>query len=76
MKLKALIYSKGLKQWDIARRLGWTESRLSRFITGRQKLSHEELISLSEALEISECELSRIIEVKGRDKGDKSSGTR
>ena len=61
MKLKALIYSKGLSQWDVARRLGWTESRLSRYITGRQLPSNGDLLSLSRVLEVPENELRLII---------------
>jgi len=64
MKLKALIYSKGLTQWDIARRLGWTESRLSRFITGRQLPSDDEFGALSEVLGVPETKLRQLIEVK------------
>jgi len=64
MKLKALIYSQGLCQWDIARRLGWTESRLSRFITGRQVPSKDELIALSEVLHISVAKLRQSIKTK------------
>ena len=64
MKLKALIYSKGLTQWAIARRLGWTESRLSRFITGRQIPSNGELIALSKALGVPEAKLRQLIEGK------------
>jgi transcriptional regulator with XRE-family HTH domain len=61
MKLKALIYDKGLNQWEIARRLGWTESRLSRYITGRQFPSDEDLLRLSAVLKISEDELRQIL---------------
>jgi len=61
MTLKSLIYSKGLTQWDIAKRLGWTESRLSRYITGRQLPSNVDLSSLSSVLEVPENELRRII---------------
>jgi len=50
MKLKALIYGKGLTQWAIAQRLGWSESRLSRFITGRQVPSDDEFLALSKVL--------------------------
>jgi transcriptional regulator with XRE-family HTH domain len=64
MKLKALIYSKGLTQWDIARRLGWTESRLSRFITGRQIPSNDELIALSGILGVPEPKLRHLINTK------------
>jgi transcriptional regulator with XRE-family HTH domain len=64
MTLKALIYSQGLTQWDIARRLGWTESRLSRFITGRQMPSNEELTALSGVLGVSEPRLRRLIELR------------
>ncbi len=65
MKLKALIYSKGLTQWAIARRLGWTESRLSRFITGRQIPSDDEFLALSKVLGVPETKLRQLIEVKG-----------
>lgn len=61
MKLKALIYSKGLTQWDIARRLGWTESRLSRFITGRQVPSNGELTALSKVLGVPETKLHQLM---------------
>jgi transcriptional regulator with XRE-family HTH domain len=64
MKLKALIYSKGLNQWAIAQRLGWTESRLSRFITGRQIPSDGELIALSKVLGVPEAKLRQLIEMK------------
>lgn len=64
MKLKALIYGMGLTQWDIARRLGWTESRLSCFITGRQVPSDGEVIALSKVLGVSEAKLRQLIEVK------------
>ena len=64
MRLKALIYSKGLSQWDIARRLGWTESRLSRFITGRQIPSDDEFLALSQVLGVRERKLRQLIEVK------------
>ena len=64
MKLKALIYSKGLTQWVIAQRLGWTESRLSRFITGRQVPSDDEFIALSKVLGVSEAKLRQLIEIK------------
>jgi transcriptional regulator with XRE-family HTH domain len=64
MKLKALIYSKGLNQWDIAKRLGWTESRLSRFITGRQIPSDGEVIALSKVLGVHEAKLRQLIEMK------------
>jgi transcriptional regulator with XRE-family HTH domain len=64
MKLKALIYGMGLTQWDIARRLGWTESRLSRFITGRQVPSDDEFDALSDVLGVPERKLRQLIEVK------------
>ena len=64
MKLKALIYSKGLTQWGIAKRLGWSESRLSRFITGRQIPSDDEFVSLSKVLGVPETKLRQLIEVK------------
>jgi len=64
MRLKSLIYGKGLNQWQVARRLGWTESRLSRFITGRQVPSDGELIALSEVLGVSETKLRKLIEMK------------
>ncbi len=64
MRLKALIYGKGFTQWAIARKLGWTESRLSRFITGRQVPSDCELIALSEVLGVSETKLRKLIEMK------------
>lgn len=64
MRLKGLIYSKGLTQWAIARRLGWSESRLSRFVTGRQVPSHDEFIALSEVLGVSETKLRQFIELK------------
>lgn len=63
MKLKSLIYGKGFSQWDVARRLGWTESKLSRYITGRQLPSDDDLQALSGVLEISENELRQIIEM-------------
>lgn len=63
MKLKSLIYGKGFSQWDVARRLGWTESKLSRYITGRQLPSDDDLLALSGVLEISENELRQIIEM-------------
>jgi transcriptional regulator with XRE-family HTH domain len=61
MKLKVLIYSNGFNQWDIARRLGWTESRLSRFITGRQVPSDEELMALSGILGVPKQKLRQLI---------------
>jgi transcriptional regulator with XRE-family HTH domain len=64
MKLKALIYNKGLNQWDIAKRLGWTESRLSRFITGRQIPSDDEVIALSKVLGVPEAKIRQLIAVK------------
>lgn len=64
MKLKALIFSKGFKQWDIARQLGWTESRLSRFITGRQVPSNKDLTALSRVLGVPVRQLRQLIEVK------------
>lgn len=64
MKLKALIYSKGLTQWAIAQRLGWSESRLSRFITGRQVPSNDEFLALSKVLGVPETKLRQLIEVK------------
>jgi transcriptional regulator with XRE-family HTH domain len=64
MKLKALIYSKGLTQWAIAQRLGWTESRLSRFITGRQIPSDAEVIALSKVLGVPEAKIRQLIAVK------------
>lgn len=64
MKLKALIYSKGLTQWAIAQRLGWTESRLSRFITGRQIPSDAEVIALSKVLGVPDAKIRQLIAVK------------
>jgi transcriptional regulator with XRE-family HTH domain len=64
MRLKALIYGKGLNQWDVARRLGWTESRLSRFITGRQVPSDDEFIALSKVLGVPETKLRQLINTK------------
>lgn len=64
MNLKGLIYSKGLTQWAIAQRLGWSESRLSRFITGRQVPSDDEFIALSKVLGVSDAKLRRLIEIK------------
>ena len=64
MKLKGLIHGKGLSQWDIARQLGWTESRLSRFITGRQVPSDDEVVALSKVLSVSEAKLRQLIKVK------------
>jgi transcriptional regulator with XRE-family HTH domain len=61
MKLKALIYSKGVNQWTVAKRLGWTESHLSRIITGRQVPSDDEFIALSEVLGVSETKLRQFI---------------
>jgi len=64
MMLKALIYSKGLTQWAIAQRLGWSESRLSRFITGRQVPSDDEFVALSEVLAVPERKLRQLINTK------------
>jgi transcriptional regulator with XRE-family HTH domain len=64
MRLKALIYNRGFTQWDVARRLGWTESRLSRFITGRQVPSDDEFIALSKVLRVSETKLRQFMELK------------
>jgi transcriptional regulator with XRE-family HTH domain len=61
MRLKALIYGNGLTQWAVAQRLGWTESRLSRFVTGRQIPSHEELEALSGVLGVPEPRLRQLL---------------
>ena len=60
MKLKSLIYGKGLSQWDVAKQLKWSESKLSRFITGRQLPSNEDLLRLSRVLKVPENELRKI----------------
>jgi transcriptional regulator with XRE-family HTH domain len=62
MNLKSFIYSKGLSQWDVAKRLGWTETRLSRFITGRQVPSEAEVIALSEVLGLSVSKLRQFMD--------------
>jgi transcriptional regulator with XRE-family HTH domain len=64
MKLKGLIYSQGLNQWTEAKRLGWTESHLSRLITGRQVPTNDEFIALSGVLGVPETKLRKLIEMK------------
>ena len=51
VNLKALIYSKGLTQWDVCRKIGWNESRLSRVVTGRQCPSDEDLATIFDVLD-------------------------
>jgi transcriptional regulator with XRE-family HTH domain len=62
MNLKALIFSKGLTQWELCRRIGWHESKLSRIVTGRQSLSPDELQVLAKVLKVSVKELQDAIE--------------
>lgn len=61
MKLKALIFSKGLTQWQLCQRIGWHESKLSRIITGRTSPSPNDLKVLALALGVSPENLQRIV---------------
>lgn len=63
MRLKGLIYTKGLSQWAVAQKLGWTESRLSRVVTGRQIPTDEEFTALSRVLGVSETKIRQLIDV-------------
>lgn len=63
MNLKGLIYGRGFTQWGIARKLNWTESRVSRIVTGRVCPSEEDLEAISSVLELGVKDLEDVIQV-------------
>ena len=57
--LKSLILRHGRSQWQLCRKLGWPEAKLSRFVTGRRVPSQQDIEELAKALEVSSEELRK-----------------
>ena len=50
-RLRARIWENGLRQWELSRRSGISEFKISRFLNAHTELSEEETQRLQEAVE-------------------------
>ena len=59
LKLKTLLISKGMKQWEFAKKIGINESTLSKIITGRLQPSPSLMQNICKTLKVSNDDLAR-----------------
>lgn len=52
-EIKKLLIDRGMKQYQLADRLGMRETALSKLLTGRQKLSPEQAAKIASVLGLS-----------------------
>lgn len=57
MKLKEIRLKRGLTQEEVGKILGVNDSTISKYEMGKRKLSHDQIIKLSIALEVTPNEL-------------------
>lgn len=55
--IKILLAKKGLRQKDLAQKMGWTEKKLSNALTGRKVIDDSTIRSFCEALEVTPNDL-------------------
>lgn len=51
LRLKAAIYAAGLRQCEVAHRVGVTEDRVSKLVTGRRRATPEEMAQIAQVLD-------------------------
>lgn len=66
MTWKACLRQAGLRQHEVAAKIGTSESRLSRAVHGRAKLYPEELSRLAQVLRVPVEEVGRLMPISDR----------
>lgn len=68
-KLKALLKERGMKQAELARRLGSTQTSVCRYVSGQRIPTVDVAVLIADALNVSMDELLCTAELRGYQKG-------
>lgn len=67
--LRSTLWAYKIKQKDLARDLGWTDSYLSQIVRGHKTVSPEHVAEIATALVLSPDQLEKLHRAAARDRG-------